>query len=68
MINKQEANKKVHRSTKKFENHEPFTINFVKTWWWYQRRKVLEPKGGYEAFNQTWCEFIDLTLDRKSVV
>ena len=62
MINKQEANKKVHRSTKKFENHEPFTINFVKTWWWYQRRKVLEPKGGYEAFNQIWCEPIDLTL------
>lgn len=63
MINKQDIyNNKVYRSTKKFENHELFTINFVKTWWWYFRRKVLAPKGGYQAFNQAWCEPINLNL------
>ncbi|MCX8656783.1 MBL fold metallo-hydrolase [Gilliamella sp. B2894] len=68
MVNKQGAdNNKAHRLIKKFDNIEPFNINFIKTWLWYQRRKVPEPKGGYQAFSQTWCEAIDLTLPNDRV-
>lgn len=51
-----------HHKGKGFENQEPFKIKLVDTWRWRRQRKVLPPKGGYQVFNQTWCEPIDVTL------
>lgn len=51
-----------HRTAKGFRNEQPFKIKLRDIWRWHRQRKVLPPKMGYDAFRQTWCENIDLTL------
>lgn len=53
---------KTQRKTRRFKNSEPFKIKLFDAWRWHRHRKVLPPKTGYLAFNQTWFEKIDLTL------
>ena len=51
-----------HHKKKGFDNTEPFSIKLTDALRWRLQRKVLPPKGGYQAFIQNWVSSIDISL------
>ena len=56
-----------HHKARGFDNIEPFSIRLIDALRWRFKRKVLPPKAGYHAFNQTWCSSIDINLEGNRV-
>ncbi|OCG08988.1 hypothetical protein A9G13_02725 [Gilliamella sp. wkB178] len=46
----------------RFASYQPSKFKIREIWRWYLVRKILPPKAGYAAFNQTWSEQLDLSL------